>query len=128
MANRGSELNVMWQAVNTRDWTVSLMGNFAHNTNKIVRISNSLKAYNDRVNEAQQNVPSEEGEPDYRGVPLLRYNEGQSVDAIYAVPSLGIDPDTGKEIFMKHDGTLSYEWNARDITVVGNAKIGRAHV
>lgn len=121
MENRGAELNVMWQAVNTRDWTVSLMGNFAHNTNKIVRISNSLKAYNDRVNEAQQNVPSEEGEPDYRGVPLLRYNEGQSVDAIYAVPSLGIDPENGSEIFVKHDGSLSYEWDARDITVVGNA-------
>jgi len=121
MENRGAELNVMWQAVNTRDWTVSLMGNFAHNTNKIVRISNSLKAFNDRVNEAQQNEPTEEGEPDYRGVPLLRYNEGQSIDAIYAVPSLGIDPENGQEVFVKRDGSLSYVWDARDITVVGDA-------
>ncbi len=121
MENRGAELNVMWQAVNTRDWTVSIMGNFAHNTNKIVRISNSLKAYNDRVNDAQQNEPTEPDEPDYRGVPLLRYNEGQSIDAIYAVPSLGIDPENGKEVFIKRDGTLSYVWDARDITVVGDA-------
>jgi len=120
MENRGAELNLTWQAVNNRDWTVSLMGNFAHNTNKIVRISNALKAYNDRVNDAQQKTP-ENGEPDLRGVPLLRYNEGQSIDAIYAVPSLGIDPENGREIFIKRDGTLSYEWDARDITVVGNA-------
>src|SRR5690606_15188060 len=121
MENRGAELNLMAQAVKTRDWTVSFMANFAHNTNKLVRISNSLKAYNDRVNEAQQNVPTEDGEPDYRGVPLLRYNEGQSIDAIYAVPSLGIDPENGQEIFVKRDGSLSYVWDARDITVVGDA-------
>src|SRR5690606_12642806 len=121
MENRGAELNLMAQAVKTRDWTVSIMGNFAHNTNKIVRISNSLKAYNDRVNDAQENIPNEPGEPDYRGVPLLRYNEGQSIDAIYAVPSLGIDPENGKEVFIKRDGTLSYVWDARDITVVGDA-------
>src|SRR5690606_19519557 len=86
MENRGAELNVLWQAVNTRDCTVSLMLNFAHNTSNTERISNSLKATNDRDNEAQQTEPTEEGEPDYRGVPLLRYNDGQSIDAIYAVP------------------------------------------
>jgi len=120
MENRGAELNLTWQVVNNRYWTVSLMGNFAHNTNRIVRISNALQAYNDRVNEAQQHEPGL-GETDLRGVPLLRYNEGQSIDAIYAVPSLGIDPENGREIFVKRDGSLTYEWNARDITVVGNA-------
>ncbi len=114
MENRGAEVNVSWTAVRSADWTVTLSGNFAHNSNKIVRISNALKAYNDRVNDAQQ----DEG---LRGVPLLRYNEGQSVDAIYAVPSLGIDPENGREVFVKRDGSLSYDWDARDITVVGNA-------
>lgn len=119
MENRGAELNVTWNAYANKDWTVTFMGNFAHNTNKIVRISNSLKSYNDRVNDAQQKKP-EDGEDDLRGVPLLRYNEGQSMDAIYAVPSLGIDPENGREIFVKQDGSLTYDWDARDITVVGN--------
>ncbi|WP_257666361.1 SusC/RagA family TonB-linked outer membrane protein [Parapedobacter tibetensis] len=121
MENRGAELNLSWTAVSNPTWTVTLMGNFAHNTNKIVRISNALKAYNDRVNDAQQQVPETDDDEDLRGVPLLRYNEGQSVDAIYAVPSLGIDPENGREIYVKRDGSLTYDWDARDITVVGNA-------
>jgi hypothetical protein len=84
------------------------------NENKIVKISNALKSYNDRVDEAQ-------GGSDLMGVPLLRYNEGQSVDAIYAVPSLGIDPENGREIFRKKDGSLTYNWDAKDIAVVAVA-------
>ncbi|MFC3198629.1 SusC/RagA family TonB-linked outer membrane protein [Parapedobacter deserti] len=119
MENRGAELNATFTAVRNADWTVTFTGNFAHNTNKIVRISNSLKSYNDRVNDAQQRDP-ERGQEDLRGVPLLRYEEGQALHAIYAVPSLGIDPENGKEIFIKRDGSLTYDWDARDITVVGD--------
>ncbi|MCA5006322.1 SusC/RagA family TonB-linked outer membrane protein [Sphingobacterium sp. WQ 366] len=114
MENKGIELNFNVFAVKNSDWTVSFMANIVRNENKIVRISNALKSYNDRVDEAQ-------GENDLMGVPLLRYNEGQSVDAIYAVPSLGIDPENGRELFRKQDGSLSYNWDARDIAVVAVA-------
>ncbi|WP_245893584.1 SusC/RagA family TonB-linked outer membrane protein [Sphingobacterium gobiense] len=112
--NRGIEVNMNLTPVKTADWTVSFMANLVHNKNKIVRISNALNSYNNRVDEAQQ------GE-DLRGVPLLRFKEGQSIDAIYAAPSLGIDPESGREVFVKQDGTLSYIWDPRDITVVGVA-------
>lgn len=36
--------------------------------------------------------------------PSVRYAEGQSMDAIWAVRSLGIDPATGKEVFLDLDG------------------------
>ncbi len=114
MENKGIEVNFNAFAVKNSDWTVSFMANIVRNENKIVKISNALKSYNDRVDEAQ-------GGSDLMGVPLLRYNEGQSVDAIYAVPSLGIDPENGREIFRKKDGSLTYNWDAKDIAVVAVA-------
>ncbi|WP_242695941.1 SusC/RagA family TonB-linked outer membrane protein [Desertivirga brevis] len=115
MENKGLELTFRWEAIRSKDFSLSLTANMASNRNKIVRISNSLKKYNDRVNDAQGN------DDDFKGVPLLRFNEGQSIDAIYAVPSLGIDPENGREVFVKQNGSLTYTWDARDITVVGNA-------
>ena len=112
--NRGLEVNMNLSAVKNADWTVSFMANLVHNTNKIVRISNALSSYNARVDEAQQT-------DGLKGVPLLRFKEGQSVDAIYAAPSLGIDPESGREVFVKRDGSLSYVWDPRDIDVVGVA-------
>jgi len=90
-----------------------------HNSNKLVRVSNSLKQMNDRSDEAQSNAP-EAGEPDLRSVPLLRFEEGQSMNAIYAVRSAGIDPENGRELFIKKDGTLTYDWDVKDIAVVGD--------
>lgn len=114
MENKGIELNFNLGVVRKKDWTVNLTANLVRNENKIVRISNALKSYNDRVNDAQD-------QQDLMGVPLLRYNEGQSLDAIYAVPSLGIDPENGREVFLTRNGTLSYDWDAKDIAVVGVA-------
>ena len=39
--------------------------------------------------------------------PVPLYEEGESLDALKAVPSLGIDPETGKEVFVKKDGSLT---------------------
>jgi TonB-linked SusC/RagA family outer membrane protein len=115
MENKGIELSMRAAVIQRKDWGVNIYANLVHNTNKIVRISNSLSAYNRQVDDQQSNNGV------YKGVPLLRYNEGQSIDAIYAVRSKGIDPETGKEIFIKQDGSLTYKWDARDITVAGNA-------
>ncbi|HET7897721.1 MAG TPA: SusC/RagA family TonB-linked outer membrane protein, partial [Flavisolibacter sp.] len=52
--------------------------------------------------------------------PLVRFQEGQSLDAIWAVQSNGIDPATGKEIFVKADGTITDTWDVNDKIVVGN--------
>ena len=45
---------------------------------------------------------------------------GASTTAIYAMPSLGIDPASGKELFRKKDGTITKEWNASDMVVCGD--------
>jgi TonB-linked SusC/RagA family outer membrane protein len=114
MRNTGVELSFQYAVARTKDWNINLFANLVRNTNTIVRISNALKAYNDKVDDAQ--IKDEN-----KGAPLLRYNEGQSVDAIYAVRSLGVDPENGRELFMKKDGTLTYDWNVKDMAVVGNS-------
>jgi hypothetical protein len=48
------------------------------------------------------------------------YIEGHSSNAIWVVPSLGIDPSTGKELYLSADGTPTYTWNSKDVTAVGN--------
>ncbi|MEL7588739.1 MAG: SusC/RagA family TonB-linked outer membrane protein [Prolixibacteraceae bacterium] len=111
MKNTGYEFNTKLTVLKTNDWTVTLTGNFTHNTNKLVKISNSLKQLNQETDDAQTS-------DDYKGVPLVRYNEGQSLNTIYAVRSLGIDPENGKEIFIKKDGSQTYEWNVADIVPI----------
>lgn len=49
--NKGLELQVRADVYRDRNWTVALWGNMAHNKNKILKISDSQKAYNQRVTE-----------------------------------------------------------------------------
>ena len=112
MLNEGFELNLKATVLKTKDWFVNLSLNMARNTNKIVRISNALKAYNDKVDEAQSG--------DYRSTPLVRYVEGESLNTIYAVRSLGIDPENGRELFLKKNGTYTYDWDVKDIVAVAD--------
>ena len=46
--------------------------------------------------------------------------EGESSTAIYAVRSAGIDPATGKEIFIKKDGTYTFIYDPKDKVAIGN--------
>ncbi|AEW00379.1 TonB-dependent receptor plug [Niastella koreensis GR20-10] len=111
--NTGMEMNLKVTAFKNRDWTINLTANLVHNENKILKISNSLKTYNDNADKQQTSDT-------YKGEPLLRFNEGQSMNAIYAVRSKGIDPENGKEIFVKKDGTYTYIWDVKDIVPVGD--------
>lgn len=72
--NIGYELNIKSNLVRTRDWFVGVYGNMAHNKNKILKIANSLKRYNDMVDDYYS---------DYRGYdakyakPFTKYEEGR---------------------------------------------------
>lgn len=88
---------------------VSLNASFARNYNKIIQISDALKSQNKEQDASTEN----------QNVPKTRYAEGQSTSAIWAVPSLGIDPITGKEMFLSKDGKTTYVWNPDDQVVAG---------
>ncbi|HKG07719.1 MAG TPA: SusC/RagA family TonB-linked outer membrane protein [Pedobacter sp.] len=117
MENKGAELAIRWEALRKQDFSINLNGSFVSNRNKILRISNSLKKYEDRANDLQTKPEAEDG---FKGIPLLRYREGQSINTIYGVRSLGIDPENGRELYLKRDGTLTYDYDVRDVVPIGN--------
>ena len=52
---------------------------------------------------------------------LTRYYDGASTTALWAVRSAGIDPMTGNEVFIKKDGSYTFEWDSADEVVVGDS-------
>ncbi len=53
---------------------------------------------------------------------LTRFYDGADPADLWAVRSLGIDPGSGREVFLKKDGTQTFEYNAEDLVVVGNSR------
>ncbi|NQX39181.1 SusC/RagA family TonB-linked outer membrane protein [Pedobacter steynii] len=53
---------------------------------------------------------------------IIRYRDGYSPDDIWAVPSLGIDPGTGEEMFLKKDGSHTFDYDPEDARVVGSLR------
>lgn len=51
-----------------------------------------------------------------------RYYDGADPDAIWAVRSAGIDPANGREMFIRKDGSFTYDYNPDDEVIVGNAR------
>ena len=51
-----------------------------------------------------------------------RYYDGADPDAIWAVRSAGIDPASGREMFIKKDGNYTFDYNVDDEVIVGNAR------
>ena len=86
------------------NWTLSF--NFRHQTAEYRNIGNSL----DQFNEQNENSS------------LQRYHDGGSPTALWAVRSLGIDPATGQEVFLKKDGTYTFTYDARDEVEVGDTE------
>ncbi|SKB76257.1 TonB-linked outer membrane protein, SusC/RagA family [Sphingobacterium nematocida] len=109
--NKGFEYAVRYKVIeNKNTGTVwSLFVNGFTNRNVLKEISNALKASNDRLNE--NNVA--------QTVPNILLQEGNSMDAIYVVRSLGVDPITGSEIFITKNGERTYDWDASDKVAFG---------
>ena len=53
---------------------------------------------------------------------LQKFRDGGDPNDIWAVRSLGIDPATGGELFLKKDGSQSFQHDYRDEVVVGNTR------
>lgn len=107
--NRGIEISFNAYLIRATEkkliWSVG--GTLVHNRNEIMKISNSLDFLNEKLNnEAKAN-------------PSFLFKEGESMNTIYVVKSMGIDPSNGKEIFIKTDGSKTYEWDAEDKIACG---------
>ena len=109
--NKGFELKAsVWLIRDTgKRFMWSVTGSLAHNKDKITKLSEAMKAANEKLAQMVASSPNR----------ILR--EGDSQDAIYAVPSLGIDPSSGEEIFLKKNGEVSKLWRADDRVYCGVA-------
>lgn len=116
--NKGYEftLRVMPLRIPSKQMTWSIVANGSHNDNKIKKISNALKRRNDAE------LVEDASNPNKLSRPLPRYVEGYSQSMIWAVQSLGIDPITGREIYLSRDGQRTSEWNAVDLVPCGDTE------
>ena len=109
VVNRGIEATANWRFFQKGQSYMSLNGSIAHNVNKVTKISDALRNFNHEQD--AENTTS----------PIVRYEEGQSMTAIWAVRSLGIDPATGRELFQKKDGTTTYNYTTDDYIIAGDS-------
>lgn len=112
--NTGYEFRVNYQLfARPEDRTsINLFVSGAANKNKIKEISNSLTS----LTNEQDKLAEDSNKP------FVRFVEGQSLNAIWAVRSKGIDPSTGKEVFVQPDGTITDEWRAVAQVVCGDTE------
>lgn len=119
--NTGFEIQLRADVLHTHDWQLALWGNMAHNKNKILKISESLKAYNEDVDDYYKNDLEQYNDPKYaKAIP--KYEEGGSLTSIFGMQSLGIDPATGKELFVNRDGSVTTEWDPTQQVIIGNSE------
>jgi hypothetical protein len=107
--NAGIELSFNAFVLQNREkrlsWSIG--GTLIHSKNIIKEISSSLQTLNDELlNQSSVN-------------PSFLFKEGESIYTIYAVRSKGIDPSSGKEIFIKADGSETFVWDAKDKVACG---------
>lgn len=111
--NRGLDVMLTVTPYRSREGFLNLTFGITTNDNKIIKISDALQKYNDDrrgdASNTQQNRP------------LPIYENGSSMNGIWAVQSLGIDPASGNEKFLKRDGTTTFVWDAVDMICAGNS-------
>ena len=111
--NKGLEASVSWTFYRKGSSYISLFGKAAVNDNRVLEISEVLKAFN----EQQQARAKEVGMAD----PVIQYYDGMPLHSIWAVRSLGISSDQGDEIFLNRNGNITTEWNPADLVNCGSS-------
>ena len=112
--NAGSQKTQGWEAIlrispiyrpsEGINWNISI--NATSSRSVYANIGDSFSALN------------ESGKASLAGT--TRYYDGGSPTAIWAVRSAGIDPATGRELFIRKDGTYSFTYDVNDEVVVGD--------
>ena len=123
VSNKGYEIYLTVNPIRTKDWNLMINANLAHNKNKIEKISESLKAYNEKVKaiyDKNYGSGDDSYEQNLSTMPLLQYEEGSSMNSIWGVQSLGINPADGREVYVDKYGNPQYAWRSGDQVVVGS--------
>ncbi|WP_167610842.1 SusC/RagA family TonB-linked outer membrane protein [Maribellus sediminis] len=110
--NRGFELLLNTYIIKNYQegltWNISVSS--IHNKNTILEISEALKEAQEDLESAATTNPNK------------LFREGYSINTIWVVRSLGIDPSTGKEIYVRKNGEKTFIWSAADLIDGGNSE------
>lgn len=117
--NRGYEINVRGNIISKENMSLIVNANMAHNKNKMLKISESMKDYNTQAQTALRDA--ERYKDAYYTKPFMQYTEGSSLNSIWGIKSHGINPATGEEVFIRPDGTLTDRWSAQYQQVLGES-------
>lgn len=113
--NKGFDLRTSFtilQNVRERSY-LTLTANISRNKNRLDKLSDAMLAYNEsQMSTAAENTNS---------TPVQMYYDGVSMDAIWGMKSLGIDPRNGREIYLTKDGTPTYTYSGSEQVVLGDA-------
>ena len=117
--NQGADIRVNVRAFSNRDWDVYVFTYMNRNTNTIKEIGDALKDYNSSIDSFFKGYSSSSSDSKY-SQPFTKYEVGNSLSAIYGMKSLGIDPANGKELYVKRDGTVTYDWSSSEQQCLGD--------
>ncbi len=127
--NEGVEVDFHVEPVRNADWSVRVGAKLRHNKNVIMELSEAVKAYNSLVDDfyagydAIANPATSFSMRDMSfGEPYRKFYEGASTTSIPAMRSLGINPGNGQEVYMRPDGTITYQWRSMDQIVAGDTE------
>ncbi|MBL1409490.1 SusC/RagA family TonB-linked outer membrane protein [Sphingobacterium faecale] len=110
VGNKGVESSATVVLLNNpQSFFWSITGGLVRNKNKVLETSEELK-------KAQATTKA-------RGDIIGNvYEEGYSSKTIWVVPSMGIDPSTGMEVFRGIDGEPTLTWSGRDVVAMGSTE------
>lgn len=120
--NRGYELSFNATIINGKDFGLNAFINFAHNEGKLMKISEALRAYNERVDDYLTLQYTQYNNAVEQSKPFLKYEEGGALTAIYGMKSLGINPADGEELFLDRSGNVIGQWLSSQQQIIGNTE------
>jgi hypothetical protein len=115
--NEGWEFRLVYNIINRPRLFMNLTGAVASNKNTLLELSDAMRYFNSYMDDKVADRID-----GGRWQPVPRYVEGGSVNSIWAVPSLGINPENGREIYVRPDGSTSYTWSPLYQQIVGDAR------
>ncbi|MDI9603960.1 MAG: SusC/RagA family TonB-linked outer membrane protein [Bacteroidota bacterium] len=111
--NYGYEVKANYTLWQGRRGFLNIYGTVVNNKNEIISLSESMREYNERMKSLAEDAGT--------ATPVLIYEDGLSMNTIWAVPSAGIDPGTGHEVYLKKDGSKTYRYSAADLVAAGDS-------
>lgn len=110
MKNSGIELGINANVFQNRDWNITLYANMTASKNKMTKTPNGEDVVPSTVTITQVNRSN---------YAVIR--QGYSFNSFYLREWAGVDPETGKPLWYKKDGTTTSVYNEAERRIVGNA-------